>query len=259
MSRAPRALARAGALLVPLAAVTGAGAAPPRSTCPTVARVDVLVAPELVVTTTELVVPRGAVPDGAFDVFVAFGAPGLPRAADAALVALELGELEAPPDRRGAPLTASQVVKRPSSVNLTVGRPTMAGVVVKVGDTERRRAAGRAGAVAVRVRFAYATPPAAADGTREVLVRLGEASGVPLALGRVRVVTPGEAPLPADARLCGPDADARPLAVRSARGEPVTLVVPGAPALPAVAPIAPVLAVRHVADDLCVRFAGPRP
>jgi hypothetical protein len=65
-----------------------------------------------------------------------------------------------------------------------------------------------------------------------------------LTLGRIvaSAVAPGAVGR-ASAQLCGPDADAQPLAV----------TVVGHPASHGSA-IAPVLAVRHASDDLCLRL-----
>ena len=65
-----------------------------------------------------------------------------------------------------------------------------------------------------------------------------------MTLGRITIAAGRGAR--AEARLCGPEADPRPLAV-----------APRAPTSASEKPIAPVLAVRRETDDLCIRFWTP--
>jgi hypothetical protein len=128
----------------------------------------------------------------------------------------------------------------------------MAGVVVHVKGEAMTRALAPGDMAALRIRTALDLPEEDSAGARGVVVRLGASRGTPLTLGRLSLVArPGAgAPSRAEARLCGADADAAPLAIglvpRPAQVQPLS-----AP------PIAPVLAVRHASDDLCVRFWMP--
>jgi hypothetical protein len=129
----------------------------------------------------------------------------------------------------------------------------MAGVVLRVKESQLRRVYAAAEVALLRVRSLLALPSADADGRREVVVRLGAPEGTPLTLGRVQVVSlePGPWILRADAHLVGPDADPWPLAVAL-----LPRAAPSGSARPASAerPIVPSMAVRHATDDLCVRW-----
>jgi hypothetical protein len=122
----------------------------------------------------------------------------------------------------------------------------MAGIVVHLKKEALDRALGPGNMAALRIRTVLDFPEEDASGGRSVLVRLGASRGTPLTLGRIVVAASGLALAKADARLCGPDADAHPLALSGA-------------ARASDAPIAPVLAVRHPTDDLCVRLFSETP
>ena len=125
----------------------------------------------------------------------------------------------------------------------------MAGVVVRIKDAQLRAAFAASDTLALRVRSLLAAPAADGVGAREVVVRLGIDGGLPLTLSRVQVASSEAAPwiTRAEARLCGPDADAFPLSVA---------LLPRPGGAPAGSPptLAPALATRHASDDLCVRY-----
>jgi len=121
--------------------------------------------------------------------------------------------------------------------------------VLHVGSDVLRRAYGGAPVALLRIRSLLS--PASRDeaGAQSVVARLGIAGGLPLTLGKVQVVSvePKLGIERAEATLCGPDADARPLTVS---------VIPRLPDAPWWFPatIAPAMATRHPTDDLCVRW-----
>jgi hypothetical protein len=217
----------------------------PLSILPSVPRVKIGVTPAQVVVTEEVNLPRGEWKGEALDLYVAFGAPGAPRAIDAHLVAVADGSLEPADDDAGEPCATERAPRRPATAHALLGRETMAGIVVHLKKDALERALAPGNMAALRIRTVLDLPEEDASGGRSVLVRLGASRGTPLTLGRIVVAPSGLAVTKAEARLCGPDADPHPLALSG---------VPRA----ADAPIAPVLAVRHSNDDLCVRiFVAP--
>jgi hypothetical protein len=258
-------MTRAGRLVIAVAAASlalagEAAAAPPAKPAlpaaplpmlPSVARVRLLVTKAQIVVVEEVSLPRGEWKGEPFDVYVAFGAPGAPRAIDAHLVPVTDGALEAADDVAGDALATDRAPRRPSTAHPLLGRDTMAGVVVHVTKEAMARALAPGDMAALRVRTAIDLPERDPEGGMSVLVRLGASRGTPLTLGRIVVASvPGGSPIArAEARLCGPESDAHPLAVALAGARPSN-----GRAEPERARIAPVLAVRHASDDLCVRM-----
>lgn len=212
---------------------------------PSVPRVRLVFAKTQLVVVEEVSLPRGEWKDEPLDLYVAFGAPGPPRAVDAHLLAVGDGALEPASDAAGEPLVAERAPRRPPSAHALLGRDTMAGVVVHVPADAMTRALAPGGMAALRIRTALDLPEEDPAGGRSALVRLGATGGTPLTLGRVVVGSaPGAAAIArAEARLCGPDADAQLLAVH----------LEGRPRQARSSVVAPVLAARRASDDLCVR------
>jgi hypothetical protein len=210
---------------------------------PSVARVKVTSYSGAVAVIEEVNLPRGEWKGEALHFYIAFGAPG-PKAIDAHLVPVNDGALEPDDDEVGEVLPPERVPRRPASAFPLLGRESMAGIVVHVPAASLTRALARANMAALRIRSLVD----ATESERSVVVRLGSSRGVPLTLGRIAASAGSGAPSLAvvEARLCGPEADPRPLAVSVAPKLP-----PASHASDA--PIAPVLAVRHASDDLCIR------
>jgi hypothetical protein len=219
---------------------------------PSVARVRVEVARDRLVVEEEVALPRGAWSSGSLDFHAAFGAPGTPTAVDAQLSAEASGATEPQAAPPGEAVTVEPEVGAVGGAHPLLGGARMAGVALRVKETQLRRVYAAAEVALLRVRSLLALPSADAEGRREVVVRLGAPEGTPLALGRIQVVSlePGPWVTRAEASLVGPDADPWPLAV--------ALLPKAASPAPHPAgtqrPIAPVLAVRHASDDLCVRW-----
>lgn len=230
---APRPPARPAAPLAPLPML------------PSIPRVKLEVLKAQLVVTEEVNLPRGEWKNDALDFYVAFGAPGAPRAVDAHLLAVADGALE-PEDEAGEALVVDRAPHRPSSAHALIGRDSMAGVVVHVKRESLERAFTPGNMAALRIRTVLDLPEEDSLGARGVVVRLGASRGTPLTLGRLSLVSKTLVPSRVEARLCGPDADGTPLAITPRPTTP-----------PATPPIAPVLAVRHASDDLCIRFWTP--
>jgi len=235
---APRPPARPAAPAVPLA---------PLPMLPSIPRVKVEVLKTQLVVVEEVNLPRGEWKTEALDFYVAFGAPGAPRAIDARLLAVADGALE-PEEEAGEPLVVDRAPHRPASAHALIGRDSMAGVVVHLKRESLIRAFAPGNMAALRIRTVLDHPEEDSLGARGVVVRLGASRGTPLTLGRLSLTSkPGvTTPSRVEARLCGPDADPTPLAISPRPTTP-----------PATPPIAPVLAVRHASDDLCIRFWTP--
>jgi len=249
------------AVLLAVASTDGAAAAPsaaplppppPLPSLPSIARVAIEVARDRIVVVEEIDLPRGTWRGGDLDLYVAFGAPGAPLAFDAHLLAVADGALEPDPAATGDPIPLERTPRRPASAHTLLGRSSMAGAVLRVHEAALRRALAPGNMAAIRLRTLLPLPAEDAHGSREVVVRLGVASGTstPLTLGRLQLVSRDAAAgaRSADARLCGPEADPYPLAI-------ALTPRPGPPPAPSVPrPVAPVLATRHATDDLCIRF-----
>jgi hypothetical protein len=247
-----------GALVLVLVAGARALGAPteaphppaPLPSLPSVSRVRVEVGTDRVLVLEDVALPRGEWRGGDLDLYVAFGAPGAPRAFDARLLSVSDGALEPEAADAGEPVPFDRAPRRPATAHALLGRPQMAGAVLHVKEAAFRRAVAPGGMAVLRVRALLDPPPEDPERGRELVVRLGAAAGQPLTLGRVQIVATGPRAkvTRAEARLCGPDADPYPLAVA------VTpkLAAPASP--PEKAPIAPVLSVRHASDDLCLRY-----
>jgi hypothetical protein len=214
----------------------------------TLPRIRLDVARDHVVVIEEANLLRGDWPGGDFQLYVAFGAPGAPRALDARLYAGGEGGKDPASDAPSEPIVVESAVKRPNAAYAFLGSPSMAGVSLRIHEAEFRRAVGANGVARIRVRALYDLPEEDARSGREMIVRLGVRAGEPLALGRIEVASlEAERWLArAEAHLCGPEADPYPLAVALLPRAPHALEWPG--------PASPALTVRHATDDLCVRF-----
>jgi hypothetical protein len=230
------------------AALPRARPAPPLFALPTLPRIRLEAARDHVLVVEDANLARGEWQGSDFDLFVAFGAPGAPRAIDARLFAAGEAGKDPLPDAPFEPITLERAARRPVASYLLLGPAAMAGVVLKVKEASFRRAVAPFGVARLRVRSLYDLPAEDARTGREVVVRLGVRDGAPLALGRLEVVSlePDAWLLGAEARLCGPEADPYPLAV--------SVLPRGSRPVDRPAPVAPVLSVRHTTDDLCVRF-----
>jgi hypothetical protein len=228
---------------------------------PSIPRVKVDVLKAQLVVAVEVNLPRGEWKAEPLDFYVAFGAPGAPRAIDARLLAVGDGALE-PEDEAGEPLVVDRAPHRPASAYPLLGRDSMAGVVVHLKREALSRAFAPGGMAAIRVRTVLDLPEEDSVGARGIVVRLGASRGTPLTLGRLSLSAKAGAAPPsrAEAHLCGPDADPTPLAIALV---PRPVALPSAVSAaasappPSAPPIAPVLAVRHPSDDLCIRYWTP--
>jgi hypothetical protein len=218
---------------------------------PSIARVRVEVARDRVVQVEEVSLPKGDWHGGGLDLYVSFGAPGTPEAVDARLVAVPAGSTESRWEDAGDPVSVDAATRQGAGAQLLLGRPAMAGIVVRVKDADLRRVYASNDVAALRLRTLLAPPASDAQGGRDVVVRLGIETGTPLTLGHIQVVSldPAMSIARAEARLCGPEADTLPLAL-SILPRPAADARPQTPPFP----IAPVLAVRHASDDLCIRW-----
>jgi hypothetical protein len=222
---------------------------------PRVGRVRVEAARDRVVVLEDVHLPRGDWESGSLDLYIAFGAPGVPIAIDARLITLAPAALDPHGDDGGDGVTLERAVRRTSGSQPLLGKPQMAGVVAHVKEAQLRRAYAANDTAVLRVRSLLAAPAADESGARDVVVRLGIPGGLPLTLGHIQVVSLEPHPwiTRAEASLCGSDADPWPLAV--------TLVgkSSGSGRAASAPPIAPESAVRHASDDLCIRWWAPQP
>lgn len=218
-----------------------------------IARVRVEQAPDRVLVIEEINLPRGDWRAGGVDLYAAFGSPGPPIAVDAHLVTLSAGHTEARLDDAGDPVTVQSAARPNPTVQVVLGRRQMAGVALRVKDSQLKSAYASSDLAVLRVRTLLHPPAADDEGARDIVVRLGVEGGLPITLGRIQVASleKGSSLSRAQARLCGPEADPWPLSVAW-----VAESSPGsAPRSPArIATLAPSLAPRHASDDLCIRW-----
>ena len=237
------------ALPIPLA-IAGRPAAPPPKPLPappTLPLVRLEVARDHVVVVEDVTLRRGEWLSGDVDLFVSFGAPGVPRALDAQLT---------PASDEGAPLGVTEAVpveraaRRPPTARLLLGTASMAGVVLRVSAALFERSTRSTGVARLRIRSLLDAPRPDTRSGREGVVRLGAYQGEadPLDALEIAWTDPQPRALRAAARLCGKDADPYPLAIHGGAS------FPQAPA-----PIAPLLSTRHASDDLCIRYWAELP
>ncbi len=217
---------------------------------PTIPLVRLEIARRHVIVIEDVVLRRGVWSSGDLDLFVAFGAPGVPEAFDATLQAASddgVADGTAVVDK----VTVVRALRRPPGSRELLGPPSMAGAVLHLRGAMLTRAFERSGAARLRVRTLLVAPPADSHEGHEVLVRLGSHLGEPDALGTLEIASrePGLGITAARAELCGPDADRYPLAVTGYERSYAPADTPRSPA-----PTAPVLSVRHATDDLCIRY-----
>ncbi len=217
---------------------------------PSVSRVRVEAARDRVLIMEEINLPRGDWREGNLDFYVAFGAPGPPIAVDVRLFGLPPGESETRLEDSGDPVAVEPAVRRVPTVQMLLGKPQMAGVVVHVKESQLRRAYASSDLVVLRVRTLLHPPAPSDDGAYDVVVRLGMSGGLPMTIGHIQVASLEKSPWlsKGEARLCGPEADPWPLSVA---------VVPRPARIDPGATIAPSLALRHASDDLCIRWWAP--
>lgn len=220
-----------------------------------ITKVEVVLRPEGALVVQDVTLARPPSSRGALSLYVAYGAPGAPRAIDARIAPLPDGVLELDSEAKGTALAVTpRTSKAPGDV-LLLGRGSMAGFAVDLPDRALRDATSESSFAVLRLRTLLAIPfrdgesaGISARAAGEALVRLETPSPVPMALGRVIVRAEGGLALrEVQASLCGPDATPFPLAI-SARG------LDGSTPRPPATRVAPLLAVRHASDALCVRW-----
>jgi hypothetical protein len=229
---------------------------PPVPMLPSIARVRVEAAPDRTLVIEEINLPRGEWSSGNLEVYVAYGSPGPPVAIDARLLALPSGETEAHLDEAGDPVFVQSAARAAPAVQVILGRPQMAGVTLRVRESQLRSAYASGDLAVLRVRSLLRPPATDDDGARDVVVRLGASAGLPVTLSRIQVVSLEKTTGIARARasLCGPEADTWPLSVALL---PKPSRKPERARTEAAPTIAPSLALRHASDDLCIRWWTP--
>jgi hypothetical protein len=234
--------------------------APPLATLPSIGRVRIEAAKDRLLILEEVHLPRGDWQSGDLDLYVAFGAPGIPKAFDARILSLPAGESEANVDDAGEPVITERAPHRPLSAQVLVGRAQMAGAILHLKEAPLRSALAPSDTAVLRLRTLLDLPPEDSRVGREVVVRLGVPGAVPLTLGRIQIVSlEARAWIThAEAQLCGPEADTWPLALSIASPPPAradleTSIAPVE--RDPRGPISPRMALRHASDDLCIRFS----
>jgi hypothetical protein len=243
------ALAIASAPSPAVAAPRRAPSAPkPLPAPPTLPLVRLEVASDHVLVLQDVVLRRGDWAGGDLDVYVAFGAPGVPRAIDAQLFA-GADDDDVVPAQSPWTIPLERAFRRPGQARQLLGPAAMAGVVLHLRDPSLGRALSATGLARVRLRTLLDAPATDGDGGSEVVVRLGAHLGEPEPLGVIEVASVDKNAMVtrAAAAVCGPEAAPYPLSV-------VVRPAPRSDDGRSFGTIAPVLAVRHATDDLCVRY-----
>lgn len=213
---------------------------PPPSKLPgpiQIARVQVEVAEDRVLVTSEIGFGKGEWEKGDLRAHIAYGAPGVPLAFEAHLCAPAEGEGE--PECRPLPHEISRTA--PSDTAFVIGPAKMAGQTVELAEEALAWIFAEHPEAILRLRQLRPMPIAGASGHRELLVRLGQLRGAPHPLGRIEIAgKDGIAIADADARLCG--MDVAPTEISVSRNGVPTKGVP------------PRLVHRSGHEDLCLRF-----
>ena len=204
--------------------------------------VDVLATDEAALATTDLAIARGAWDGLPFDFFVAYGAPALPAAFEARVLAFPTDGVLPAQSAAGEALATSHAYEAPAHAAFSLGRGQAAGQIVRVDAAVLARA------------FAVGSTDRAFLRLRAVHRFLGAARFVPSCL--VRLDTPRLGVLPLGAVTVRNDSDKGPGlgAATSAKlcrvdGTTVPLrIAQGAPD----AGLAPFLTRRQAGEDLCV-------
>ena len=191
--------------------------------------------------TTDLTLPAGQPVREEIDVHVAYGGPGLPIGFDAQLLSTPRGYLVAPIELSGDKLSQTPSARCPSHAAFTLGRAEMAGQLVHIPAAVLGDKVAQTGQATLRIRELRELPAPLADGTRELLARLGSYKGKPMVLGLLELAS-DEPIARTEAKLCGLHASGAQLFV-------------AAPASSR-AGVAPPLVQRSANEDLCLRF-GP--
>ncbi len=230
-------------LLAPL--IVHGAPPPPLPALPVMARVRVDAAKDRILVVHEIVMARGDFSGGDLDFWVSFG-PTMPRAFDAHILSMAPGASAPDPSEHGESVAFDHAAHRPSHARALLGRSSMAGAVLHVREPAFRRAVAAGGALALRIREVIPIPAADAQGSREIVIRLGMESGPPLTVRRIDLTTSEAAGwlTNASAQLCGPGAD--PYVIGFATAPPHVQHV--------IMPIDPAGATRRTTDDLCIRY-----
>jgi len=213
-------------------------APPPLPSLPVIPRIKIEVAPKHVVVTEDVRFTRENWKSGDLDLFVAFCAPGVPRAFDAKLVPIGGEDLDANDAAQGEPVAVDRAARRPPKARLLLGRETMAGVVVHLKEPALRRAFSGGDALVLRLRSLVPIE----GPQRELVIRLADDA----ALGAIDVAA-GKDVTSVDAKYCGPHADHYPVAAHFVPARPMPIT-----SYPL--PTSPLAVTRHDGDDLCVTF-----
>jgi hypothetical protein len=208
-----------------------------------ISHVDVLASEDAALVTTDLLLARGAWNGAGFDVYVAYGAPGLPEAFEARVLPLPTWGVLPLQTAVGDVLATAHAHEAPSHAAFSLGRARVAGQLVHVGEEALKKAFGDGDRAFVRLRAVYRF----VGTTRlvpSVLVRLDTPRLGPLPLGAVTIRTEGGSALgngaATVAALCGLEKASVPMRIAQSPEESATGLV------------APSLVKRTAGDDLCI-------
>jgi len=220
---------------------------PPLPALPVIARVRLDVTKDRVLVTHEIVMSRGDFSGGDLDLWTSFG-PTMPRAYDARLLSVPPNASAPVAGDQGEPIPIDKAAHRPAHVHTLLGRSSMVGAVLHVREPAFRRAIAASNVLALRIRQVLPVAPPDAEGTREIVVRLGMESGTPLTVLGIDFSTsePAGWLTTISAQLCGPNADPYVIGFDTApRGTEHTPMR-----------IDPSAATRRATDDLCIRYVA---
>ncbi|MCU0682372.1 MAG: hypothetical protein MUF34_08975 [Polyangiaceae bacterium] len=203
-----------------------------------VARVEVLFRRDAALVTTELTFARSPAYRGAeLAAFVAYGAPGLPRAFEARLLPVERGRFSPSDGEAGEALTGTHATHAPDGVALSLGGPNRAGQALRLPAASLQRAFEPSGLAALRLRAVHLLREGSTRAS--LVVRLGAPPGAsPYPLGEISLRGDGVALRNPSAALCRPAGADLVLALSGAPPPPGALAAPRAP--------------RLAGDELCV-------
>lgn len=197
-----------------------------------------LIRQSAVLVTTSLIFGRDGWQGDPLEAFIAYGAPAIPAAFEAALLPLQPGELLPAPEASEHKLRTRHAKQRPSHASFWLGPPSAAGQIVTMPTEALTAAFAPSTYASLRLRTVYDLPHSAYG--RSLLIRISQPGEQPPPLGVVTVRLEDKDTLRARVTLCTLD------------GAETELVVSGWPHHAGAT--APPRAPRRPDDELCVRI-----
>jgi len=215
---------------------------PPPTGIPThffIGHIDVIFRRNAALVTTDLVFTRGSFHLENLDVFLAYGAPGIPRAFEARLLPVPEGYfLPSESESSAVSLRTEHVTHAPSQTAFGLGPRPQAGQLVHLPSHLVADGLKPTGAAALRWRTVHTV--VGDEASASLVIRVSSPAGVaPYPVGQITLRGEGVSLVNPSASWCGP------------QGDGAELALVGSPSPPSA--LSPLRAPRSPNDELCVR------